>query len=174
MNQMLTISRDDRVFQYRAVAIALQGGRILLHKTEDDWFWSPPGGRCEMGESAEQTVRREMVEEMGAEPRVVRPLWVAENFFTYQGRRCHELGIYFLVEFPPETGVPDRGDRFVGSEGATPLLFEWFNIDSLESIIVKPGFLAANLRSVSDSLRFISHDDGVNVPSPAGDPHIRP
>ncbi|MBS1911027.1 MAG: NUDIX hydrolase [Bacteroidetes bacterium] len=160
---MLAISREDQVFQYRAVAIALHGGRVLLHKTEEDWFWSPPGGRCEMGETAEETVRREMVEEMGAEPRVVRPLWVAENFFTYRGRRYHELGIYFLVEFPAETGVLDRGDSFVGSEGTTPPLFQWFNIDSLESIVVKPGFLTANLRSVADSLRFISHNDGLNI-----------
>jgi 8-oxo-dGTP pyrophosphatase MutT (NUDIX family) len=44
-------------------------------------FWALPGGRAEMGEVAEHTIRREMREEMSTDVVVIRLLWLVENFF---------------------------------------------------------------------------------------------
>jgi len=52
-------------FNYRAVGVALHGGKVLLHRAEKDPFWALPGGRVELLEAAGDTLRREMQEELG-------------------------------------------------------------------------------------------------------------
>src|SRR3954452_21051435 len=41
------------------------GGELLLQRRTDDGLWGIPGGSMELGESAEETVRREVWEETG-------------------------------------------------------------------------------------------------------------
>ena len=47
-------------------------GRILLHRRTDNGKWALPGGAIEIGETADQTVVREVLEETGYEVSVVR------------------------------------------------------------------------------------------------------
>ena len=47
-------------------------GRILLHQRTDNGKWALPGGAIEVGETADQTIVREVLEETGYEVRVVR------------------------------------------------------------------------------------------------------
>src|SRR3989344_2035523 len=54
------------------VAIFIKEGKILLgyrHYTAEKWknisVWTVPGGRCDEGETIEQTLRREVYEETG-------------------------------------------------------------------------------------------------------------
>lgn len=56
-----------------------------------------PGGRAEIGESSEQTIIREIGEELGRDCSVERLLWSVENFFAYDGYAAHELGFYYLI-----------------------------------------------------------------------------
>lgn len=39
--------------------------RLLLHQCSDNGYWGVPGGFMELGESAEETARREIYEETG-------------------------------------------------------------------------------------------------------------
>ena len=45
-----------------------------------------------MQETAEETLKREMREEMQTDITVQRLLWVVENFFQHGGKAFHELG----------------------------------------------------------------------------------
>lgn len=40
-------------------------GRLLLHKRADNGFWGIPGGYMELGETVQETTRREVWEETG-------------------------------------------------------------------------------------------------------------
>jgi len=81
--------------------LAIHGGAVLLHRAGDEPFWTLPGGRAEFGETAENTIRREMREELSIDVEVLRLLWFVENFFDYDGLSYHEVGLYFLIRFPP-------------------------------------------------------------------------
>ncbi len=78
---MITIEEEGVKFQYRVAGVTMHYGRVLLHRADDEPFWTLPGGRAEMLETAEQTLKREMREELNADVQVGKLLWVIENFF---------------------------------------------------------------------------------------------
>ncbi len=94
---MISFRIDSHRFHFRAAAIALEHGHLLLHKLEGDTFWALPGGRVEAGEEASQTIVREFHEELGIGVTCNELLGVGENFFEYNGEPHHELGLYFSV-----------------------------------------------------------------------------
>ncbi|WP_245895891.1 NUDIX hydrolase [Deinococcus irradiatisoli] len=61
-------------------------GRVLLLKSRDSGLWMLPGGGMELGETFEDTARRELLEETGLEVGTLRPLTFsigADFQFTY-------------------------------------------------------------------------------------------
>jgi 8-oxo-dGTP diphosphatase len=60
------------IFRVSVSAIIFENDRILLaHRRDIDW-WNLPGGGMEAGETVEQAVRREVLEETGLEIEVER------------------------------------------------------------------------------------------------------
>lgn len=54
-------------FLCRAAGVVFQDGRVLLEKVETLDFWTLPGGQVELGETSEDALRREMLEEAKVE-----------------------------------------------------------------------------------------------------------
>ncbi len=90
---MICFDQGTRRFNYRVVGVAIHDDSVLLHRAAGESFWTLPGGRAEHGETAEQTIRREMLEELETDVHVDRLLWVVENFFEYDGLSYHELAL---------------------------------------------------------------------------------
>ena len=63
--QMIRLQAATGSFNYRIVGVAVRGDEVLLHRAVTDDFWALPGGRAELLEPAEATLRREMREELG-------------------------------------------------------------------------------------------------------------
>ena len=72
-------------FNYRVCAMMISDNKILAMHDERSPYFYLPGGRVSMGETAENAVIREIKEELGITPKVVRPLWLNQAFFY---RRC--------------------------------------------------------------------------------------
>lgn len=173
---MLTILKPDReanvlefetaggVFVYRVVGVAVETGRVLIHRAERDAFWALPGGHGELFEPSPETLRREMSEELGIAVEVGPLAWVIENFFDYEGRRCHELGFYYQMGLPPDCALMQGGDGpFPGLEDdygpeLLPLIFRWQPLDRLEAITLYPECLPALLRAPSGPVRHVVND----------------
>jgi 8-oxo-dGTP diphosphatase len=63
---------DLTLFRVSVWAIIFEGGRVLLaHRRDIDW-WNLPGGGMEAGETVEQALRREVLEETGLEVEIER------------------------------------------------------------------------------------------------------
>ncbi|MCE7061317.1 NUDIX hydrolase [Dyadobacter sp. CY343] len=138
---MISLPVGDALFNYRVAGVAVLNGKLLLHKTPSDKFWSLPGGRAEIFEFSNDTLAREMQEETGLEVAVGELIWISENFFVYNGKKYHELGFYYLMEIH---GLTDQSD-FVGAEGQDELLFKWIDVEELESNRIYPEFVAEEL-----------------------------
>jgi 8-oxo-dGTP pyrophosphatase MutT (NUDIX family) len=159
MRRMITFDEGRIRFINRVVGIALDRGRVLLHRTDDMNFWALPGGRAELLEPSPETLVREMREEIGVDVTVERLLWLAENFFEYGPRSFHEIGFYFLMHLPPDSPLRDQS-TFLGHEGNMPVYFEWHPIATLENIALFPTFLRTGLKSVPANIVHIIHTDG--------------
>lgn len=87
----------------KAVAVIRRGDEVLLSFARDpetgDRYARLLGGGIEFGERAEDTVRRELREEIGVEIADVRKLGVLENMFTHDGRDHHEIIFVFEASF---------------------------------------------------------------------------
>jgi len=83
--------------QIRPVALCVfrNKDRILVFEGFDnvkgETFYRSLGGGIEFGEKAEDTVRRELKEELNVEVGEVRYLGTLENIFTFNGNSYHEL-----------------------------------------------------------------------------------
>lgn len=63
---------DLALFRVSVWAIIFEGNRVLLaHRRDIDW-WNLPGGGMEAGETVEQALRREILEETGLEVEIER------------------------------------------------------------------------------------------------------
>ena len=78
---MISLRIDGALFNYRVAGVAVLNGKVLLHKTPSDNYWTLPGGRCELFEFSKDTLQREMQEETGMDVRAGEMRWVSENFF---------------------------------------------------------------------------------------------
>ena len=120
-----------------------------------DTAFAFPGGHVGFGETNEQTLIREFREETGAEIRVGELKWVAEIFFPWGDRPCHQICMYYLVELQsPE--IPREG-VFPGTErmenGQFKLDFRWVPLDKLNELEVYPVQAAELLAKLDDGVQ---------------------
>jgi ADP-ribose pyrophosphatase YjhB (NUDIX family) len=158
---MIRFENGNNVFNYRVVGVVINDDRVLLHQAEGDDFWVLPGGRVEFNESAEQTLRREMREELETEVEIDRLLWVVENFFNYANKNYHEIALYFLMQLPTSSKYLNEPDPFQSDDAGTPLTFRWFRRSSevLAALPLRPSFLCNALRELPESAQHVIQND---------------
>jgi 8-oxo-dGTP pyrophosphatase MutT (NUDIX family) len=133
---------EDAKFNYRVCAIIISDGQILAMRDERSPYFYLPGGRVEMGETAEHAVLREVQEELGITPKIVRPLWLNQAFFQedVDGLHYHELCIYFLMDVS-NTDLCAKGKQFTLHEGPHTHDFAWLPFAQLKDEYFYPLFL---------------------------------
>lgn len=148
---------DPWRFNYRIVGVCIDAGRVLVHQAPGDGFWTLPGGRAELGESAAQTLAREMREELDLRVTVGAPLWLVENFFELGGRRYHELALYFAMTLPEHAALLRATEPFAGREADTLLWFRWVELDptTLAALPLLPAFLHTRLAAPPRALEHL-------------------
>ncbi|MDH7803751.1 MULTISPECIES: NUDIX hydrolase [unclassified Rhizobium] len=94
---MIRLDHKPQLFSMRVAALIFHDDHLLVQRGTRDSYWALPGGRAEIGESSEETIIREIGEELDRECTVERLLWSAENFFAYNDYAAHELAFYYLI-----------------------------------------------------------------------------
>ena len=78
-----------------AICVFLKNDCILVAEGYDpvkkQSFFRPLGGGIEFGEYSEQTIRRELLEEIGAEVSDLKYLGTLENVYVFNGTPGHEI-----------------------------------------------------------------------------------
>ena len=149
-------------FQVRVAGLGFREGHVLVHRAVHESFWTFPGGRAEIGETSEETLRREMMEELGVDVAVGRLLWSVENFFHYEQLDWHELGLYYLMDIPAE--FPFDPKRIVHriEDGDNELEFKWVRAtrEALVALDIPPYFIAEEIENLPLSSRHLVWRDG--------------
>lgn len=137
----ISFKANGEKFNYRVGAIIIYDGRILTMRDEHSPYRYLPGGRVKMGETAEEAVKRELLEELFVTPEIIRPLWLNQAFFTEEtdNIRFHELCVYFLMDISG-TELP-RSGGFKLKEKAHTNDFMWLELERLRDEYFYPLFL---------------------------------
>ena len=156
---MISYLQNNIRFNYRIAGLCIHQGKFLLHRAENEDFWSLPGGRAELLENSRETVVRELLEETGFQAEVQRPLWLMENFFDYNGEKFHEIQIVYQVSFPEQSPIMLQ-NIFYGEEAdQLQLIYKWFHPEELTALVIRPAFLQKGLKNIPVALEHVIQHD---------------
>lgn len=158
---MISFSQNSKRFNFRVAGIAIDGDHILLHRFDQDDFWTFPGGRVELGETGQEALVRELKEELNANIEIFRLLWLVENFFEYSCQQYHEIAFYYLMQFPGDSPYLTKNKSFFGIEEDNKLEFRWFvnDFEVLKDLPLLPSFLQKSLSNLPSSVEHIIESD---------------
>ena len=146
-------------FNYRACGIFLHDGKLLAMQDDPRYAYYLPGGRVQMNEAADAALLRELKEELGIAPAIVRPLWIVQSFFNddVTGERFHELGMYYLMDIAG-TDLLSRGDVFTARDAASGRIsrYEWMPIERVKREYIYPLFIRRLIDRLPDSPTFLT------------------
>ena len=154
---MISLDMAPGRFQMRAVAIIRREGHLLIHKATHEEFWSLPGGRVEFGETAAESLEREITEELSCSSRLGPIRFLVENFFAYNREACHEIGWYYEAQLASAFPFVTDGICHRFTEGTYDLEFRWVRCDAetLGVYRLMPPMLAAQLTDPTPGFRHI-------------------
>lgn len=148
-------TKGDRWFRYRAAAIIVEEGHVLFAGNDVDKYLYSVGGAVQMGETAEEAVVREVLEETGVRYEIDRLAFIHENFFEGDGTQgqlhCHEVALYFFMK--------PRGTRVLNSHSTTawgvPEHMHWIPVEEVGKFKAFPSFLGEVLSNPQPGIRHI-------------------
>lgn len=134
-------TRENKWFRYRAAAIIVENNCVLFAGNELEDYYYSIGGGVHIGETAEDAVKREVLEETGVSYEIDHLAVIHENFFdenngTLAGLDCHEISLYFLMK--------PRGTQELNSNSTTFGVKEnmyWIPIEELDKYKAFPSFM---------------------------------
>jgi ADP-ribose pyrophosphatase YjhB (NUDIX family) len=143
----LTFPMDCGTFNYRVGAVIIHEGKLLLMHNDEEPYYYTVGGRVHFNETTEETVIREVREEIGAELEIDRFLFFQEQFFDGKvtGTHIHELGVYYLMKDSP--ALEHIECRSVTARGVREELV-WMPFEEIDRHYIVPESVAERLRDL--------------------------
>ena len=133
----LTLDVGEYKLNIRASAVIIHNGKVLAHRNTNSDHYALIGGRMEIGENSEETVKREVMEELGKEIEVTGYVATIENFFEMKGTKYHEILFIHKAEFIDEEDKK-RESTLKNIEGKDHLQYEWLELEKIEEYPLLP------------------------------------
>ncbi len=121
----------------RPIAIALMSwnGKILVFegydKIREEFFYRPLGGGIDFGEYSRETIRREIMEEIGLLICEIRYLFTLENIFVCDGIPGHEIVQVYDAKLENESLYGKEIDGF--EENGEILHCMWKSVEEIQA-----------------------------------------
>lgn len=146
MNRDMCVPCDDGILNIRVGAIIMKGGKVLMVGNERANYLYSVGGRIKFGETAEEAVVREVLEETGVKMEVDRLGFIHENYFygdapTNRGKLIYEISFFFYMKVPSD--FDPISESF--TEDSSKEHLKWVSPD--EDIRMYPDFFRTELKN---------------------------
>ena len=142
----LSVVLNNQKLNIRACAIIIHNNKLLVHNNVNESHIALVGGRVEIGESSEQTIRREIMEEMGKEIEILEYVSTIENFFDADDMPYHEIMFVYRVDFKNEEDKKIV-ETIHNVEGEDELRYDWIDLAKINEYPLKPDILKDLLRN---------------------------
>ena len=142
----LCINVENYKLNIRATGIIIHNNKLLVHRDINLDHYALMGGRIAIGESSEETVKREFNEEIGKEVEIIGYVGTVENFFEIDSQKYHEIIFIYQLEFVDEKDKKIE-ETLKNIEGHDYLQYEWLDLDKLEDEPLKPEVIKTIIKN---------------------------
>lgn len=153
----LTVVLDNKKLNIRACALIIHNNKLLVHNNINENHVALVGGRVKIGESSEDTLKREIKEEMGKEIEILEYVSTIENFFDADDMPYHEIMFVYRVDFKDEEDKKII-DSIKNIEGEDELKYDWIDLDKIEEYPLKPQILKSMIINNKFSIHEINDE----------------
>ena len=157
MKKDMCVACDDGILNIRVGAIIMQDRKILMVGNERADYLYSVGGRVQFGETAEEAIVREVLEETGVKMEVDRLGFVHENYFygdapSKQGKLVYEISLFFYMKVPHDFAPVSVSF----TEDNSKEYLRWVSLD--ENRKMYPEFFRTELRNPTDVVKYFVTD----------------
>ena len=115
------------------LGIAIKDNKLLVSegfdKVKNQIFYRCLGGGIEFLEKSSDAIKREFKEEIDVDIIVNDFLGMSENIFTYQGKKAHELTLFYSIEISDENYQEEY--KVIDDPGET--IAKWIDINEFKN-----------------------------------------
>ena len=116
-----------------ALGLAIKNNKLLVSegfdKVKNETFYRCLGGGIEFLEKSEEASKREFLEEINIDITVKDFLGISENIFTYQGKKAHELILFYSIDISDENYKEEY--KVIDDHGET--IAKWIDIEEFKN-----------------------------------------
>ncbi|WP_027121390.1 NUDIX hydrolase [Mycoplasma leonicaptivi] len=141
MKDILITNEENFRFKLRVGAIIKYKNKILI--TSDPWnnYWYLPGGKSTFGESTQQTLEREIKEELNCQVDTFKFAFLTENFYTKADNiKYHELCFYYSIKLKSYDEITQKNE-FIRIENGNKFRFKWVSKKELKGWNFHPNIV---------------------------------
>ena len=153
----ITIDVEDYILNVRAAGVIIHNNKMLAHRNINSDHYALVGGRVQIGEDSETTVKREIEEELGKEVKITGYISTIENFFEMEGSKYHEILFVHRAEFIDDN---DQKIEYIlkNVEGKDYLQYEWLDLDKIDEYPLLPKAIKGVLKENKFPIHRINND----------------
>lgn len=158
MNKDMCVPCAEGILNIRAGAIIMKDDKILMVGSKKVDYLYTVGGRLKLGETAEEAVVREVLEETGVKMEVDRLGFVHENYFYgdaafHLGTLIYEISFFFYMKVPGDFALDiERPEK----DGDKEYLV-W--VTPREDVKMYPTFFKTELSAPQDTVKHFVTDE---------------
>ena len=116
-----------------ALCLAIKNNKLLVSegfdKVKNETFYRCLGGGIEFLEKGEEALKREFLEEINIDITVKDFLGISENIFTYQGKKAHELILFYSIDISDDNYQEKY--KVIDDHGET--IAKWIDIEEFKN-----------------------------------------
>lgn len=156
----LSLDIEEYRLNVRAGAVIIHNNKVLVHRDINKDHCCLPGGRVEIGETSEKTIKREIKEELGKDIKIIKYITTIENFFEMDNKKYHEIYFLYKIEFMDEKDQKIEY-KMHNAEGKDYLQYEWIDLKQIDNYNLLPICLK-NILKVQEVPPHIINEDIIN------------
>ena len=147
---------DKYICDLRAAAVLVKDRKILVQRDRNGNEFALPGGHIKIGETLEDGLTREIMEEVGVRIKCSRLLWSEECFWEWNDRQAHNIAFYYLIELCGDLQIPENGE-FVPQKDNDNVVIGWMPMEEIQRVTIYPEFLKEEIYHLDGPMKhFVS------------------
>ncbi len=157
-NKDMCVACDGGILNIRVGAIIIKDEKVLMVGNERADYLYSVGGRIKFGETAEEAVLREVLEETGVKMEIDRLGFVHENYFygdspSNLGKLIYEISFFYYMKVPSD--FSPFCESFSEDNGKEHL--KWVSL--YDDIKMYPDFFKTELKAPIDTVKYFVSDE---------------